>query len=265
MSNTPDILKKILQRKQEEVAERKSLRPLAELKQQAADAPPQRGFHNAILDKIRSNKPAVIAEIKKASPSRGIIREEFDPARIAKSYAAAGAACLSVLTDMDFFQGADEYLQQARAACKLPVLRKDFMVDSWQIYESKVLGADCVLLIVAALDDLRLQELSTLAIELGLDTLVEVHNREELERGLMLRSPLIGINNRDLHTFETSLDTTTSLLTDIMSDRTVVTESGIHTRDDIKHMRKYNVNAFLVGEAFMAAPDPGKKLKELFD
>ena len=223
-----------------------------------------RGFTYHLLNNIEQGNPGVIAEIKKASPSRGVIREDFDPAAIAKSYANAGASCLSVLTDIQYFQGRDEYLQQARRACDLPVLRKDFMIDPYQVYEAKVIGADCILIIVAANTDLQMQELVGIANEVGLDVLVEVHNREELERGLMLRTPLIGINNRDLHTFETSLDTTLGLLTDVFHDRTVVTESGIHSVEDVKLMRKNDVNAFLVGEAFMKAGDPGSELKKLF-
>ena len=223
-----------------------------------------RGFTYHLLNNIEQGNPGVIAEIKKASPSRGVIREDFDPAAIAKSYANAGASCLSVLTDIQYFQGRDEYLQQARRACDLPVLRKDFMIDPYQVYEARVIGADCILIIVAANTDLQMQELVGIANEVGLDVLVEVHNREELERGLMLRTPLIGINNRDLHTFETSLDTTLGLLTDVFHDRTVVTESGIHSVEDVKLMRKNDVNAFLVGEAFMKAGDPGSELKKLF-
>jgi len=265
MSSTrPDILARILARKQQEIAERQRKVPLADIKAKAAQASPPRGFFLAIETTIDAGKPAVIAEIKKASPSKGIIREDFDPAWIAQSYAAGGASCLSVLTDVDFFQGRDEHLQTARAACKLPVIRKDFMMDPYQVYESRAIGADCILLIVAALDDTLLQELTWLALDLGMDILVEVHDREELERALMLRTPLIGINNRDLRTFNTDLNTTLGLLTDVFPDRTVVTESGIHTKEDVALMRKHNVNAFLVGEAFMKADDPGKKLRELF-
>jgi len=261
---TPDILARILARKQQEIAERQRKIPLADIKAKAGQASPPRGFYLAIETSIDAGKPAVIAEIKKASPSKGIIREDFDPAWIAQSYAAGGATCLSVLTDVDFFQGSDAHLQSARAACKLPVIRKDFMMDPYQVYESRAIGADCILLIVAALDDTLLQELTWLALDLGMDILVEVHNREELERALMLRTPLIGINNRDLRTFNTDLNTTIGLLTDVFPDRTVVTESGIHTKEDVALMRKHNVNAFLVGEAFMKADDPGKKLRELF-
>lgn len=264
MVNTPDILKQILKRKKEEVSARKKSVPLAKLKKQAATAPQPRRFYQAIISTIVSGKPAVIAEIKKASPSKGVIREDFDPAAIAASYALGGASCLSVLTDTDFFQGRDANLGAAKKNCALPVLRKDFIIDPYQVYESRMIGADCILLIVAALTDSRLQDLAGLAAVLGLDVLVEVHDRVELERAMVLRTPLIGINNRDLHTFETSLDTTLGLLRDVYPDRTVVTESGIHTREDVAIMRKAGVNAFLVGEAFMKAPDPGKKLKELF-
>jgi indole-3-glycerol phosphate synthase len=263
LDNTPDILKTILARKTEEVRDRRATRPLQEIKQQAADCPPQRGFTNAIRQTIADNKAAIIAELKKASPSRGVIRADFQPEQIACSFADAGATCLSVLTDIDFFQGADAYLQQARDACALPVLRKDFMIDLYQVYESKVIGADCILLIVTALSDMQMQELAGTAAELGLDVLVEVHDREELERGMMLRTPLIGINNRNLHTFETDLDTTIGLLPDVFPDRTVVTESGIHCCEDIVRMRKQGVHAFLIGEGFMHAPDPGARLKEL--
>ena len=265
MQDTPDILKKILARKAEEVSERKAKLSQSKLKAKVKDCPPARGFESAIQQRISKGKPAIIAEIKKASPSKGVIREKFDPAEIARVYEKAGATCLSVLTDIDFFQGSDEFLLQARDACTLPVLRKDFMIDPWQIYESRVIGADCILLIVAALPDAKLQELSGLAAELGMDVLVEVHDREELERGLMLRTPLIGINNRDLRTFATDINTTIRLLIDVLYDRTVVTESGIHSAEDVKLMRKYGVNTFLVGEAFISAPDPGEKLKALFE
>jgi indole-3-glycerol phosphate synthase len=265
MQDQSDILKKILARKAEEVAERKTKLSEADIKAKLSDSPPVRGFELALQKTISQGKPAVIAEIKKASPSKGVIRKDFHPADIAKSYEQAGATCLSVLTDIDFFQGSNQHLQEARAACNLPVLRKDFMVDNYQIYESRLLGADCILLIVAALPDSKLQELAALATELHMDVLVEVHDREELERGMMLRLPLIGINNRNLHTFETDINTTIGLLPDVFPDRTVVTESGILTGDDVRLMRKYNVNCFLVGEAFMSATDPGEKLKTLFE
>jgi len=261
---TPDILTRILARKKQEIKQRSSSVTLDTMQHRARNTPACRGFYRAIADTIETGRPAVIAEIKKASPSKGVICEDFDPEMIAKSYAEAGATCLSVLTDMDFFQGNDAYLQQARAACQLPVLRKDFIIDPYQVFEARAIGADCILLIVAALEDTLMRELADVATDLDLDVLVEVHNRQELERALMLHTPLIGINNRDLHSFETSLDTTIGLLVDIMDDRTVVTESGIHSRDDVKLMQKHGVNTFLVGEAFMAAPDPGAKLKELF-
>ena len=263
-ASTPGILERILTRKQEEIFERKNITRLDALREQISDTSPPRGFYQAVARTIENNKPAVIAEIKKASPSKGIIRHDYDPALIAKSYADAGAACLSVLTDVDFFQGSDLHLQQARSACAIPVLRKDFIIDPYQVYEARLIGADCILLIVAALKDRQLRELTDLTLELGMDILVEVHNREELERGLILRTPLIGINNRDLNTFKTDLNTTINLLTDVYPDRLVITESGIHTRDDIAMMRKNDVNAFLVGEAFMSAENPGQKLKELF-
>lgn len=261
---TPDILRQIILDKAEEVALRKIHNPLEEIKTRAKDASPVRGFTHAIKQRIGDGKLAVIAEVKKASPSKGVIRENFDPAAIAGCFEKAGATCLSVLTDEKYFQGSDQYLMEARVACNLPVLRKDFIIDPYQVYEARAIGADCILLIVACLEDTQMQELAALATELGLDVLVEVHNREELERGLMLRTPLIGVNNRDLHTFETSLQTTLDLLPDIFHDRTIVTESGIHTPDDVAMMRRHEVFAFLVGEAFMAADDPGAKLAELF-
>ncbi|MFK8068025.1 MAG: indole-3-glycerol phosphate synthase TrpC [Gammaproteobacteria bacterium] len=265
LDNTPDILKKIILDKAEEVVARRSRISLDEIKSKAKDAAPARGFTAAIKRRISEGQLAVIAEVKKASPSKGVIRENFDPVEIAISYEKAGATCLSVLTDEKYFQGKDQYLIDARAACNIPVLRKDFMIDPYQVYEAKVMGADCILLIVACLEDKQMQDLSWLAAELGLDVLVEVHDREELERGLMLRTPLIGINNRNLRTFETSLQTTIDLLPDIMHDRTIVTESGIHTPEDVAMMRRHEVFTFLVGEAFMRAKDPGQKLEELFD
>ena len=265
MQDTPDILKKILAHKAKEVSARKKKASVKNIKTRATDCETTRGFVDAIQYRINEGKVAVIAEIKKASPSKGVIREKFNPAEIAKSYDQAGASCLSVLTDKEFFQGTDKDLQIARAACTRPILRKDFMIDPYQIYESRVIGADCILLIVAALTDMQLQDFAGIAHELAMDVLVEVHDREELERGLVLRTPLIGINNRNLHTFETTIDTTIGLLTDVFHDRTVVTESGIHTREDVKLMRKHNVNTFLVGETFMSAENPGEKLKELFE
>ncbi|WP_455222183.1 indole-3-glycerol phosphate synthase TrpC [Kaarinaea lacus] len=264
MSDTPDILKKILNRKQEEITERSAGVSLQELQERVASSSPVRGFVDSIETTIMLGKPAVIAEIKKASPSKGIIRENFDPIAIAKSYARGGATCLSVLTDVDFFQGADAYLQQARDACSLPVIRKDFIIDPYQVYEARTIGADCILLIVAALDDASLHQLSSLAQELGMDVLVEVHDEEELHRALKLSTKLIGINNRNLRTFEVSLQTTIDLLPQIPADRIVVTESAIHMPEDVALMRQHNVNTFLVGEAFMRADDPGAKLAELF-
>ena len=264
MSGTPDILKKILARKSEEIAERTRRVPLRELRRHVEDAPTLRGFVRAIEDRFAAGHPAVIAEIKKASPSRGVLRADFRPAEIAKSYARHGAVCLSVLTDVDFFQGSDAYLQEARAACELPVLRKDFTMDVYQVYEARVIGADAILLIVAALSDAQMDELAALAAELGMDVLVEVHDGRELDRALKLNTRLIGINNRDLRTFETRLETTLNLLPTIPKDRIVVTESGILSPDDVARMRSHNVNAFLVGEAFMKAEDPGVQLEKLF-
>lgn len=264
MSHPPDILKKILARKREEVAENAWLRPVAVLQKQAAAMPPARGFVNAIRARIATGKPAVIAEIKKASPSKGLLRANFDPTEIARSYEHHGATCLSVLTDRDFFQGDNTHLQQARAACSLPVLRKDFTIDPYQVYEARALGADSILLIVAALNDAQLCELSDLAKTLRMDVLVEVHNTQELERVLMLDTPLIGINNRDLHTFEVKLETTLDLLERIPNNRIVVTESGIHTPEDVALMHRHGVHAFLVGEAFMRSSDPGLELARLF-
>ncbi len=259
-----DILRKILARKAEEVAERSEVLSLGELTQQLESAPQPRGFVAAIKKAIDQGRAAVIAEAKKASPSKGVIREDFDIVQIARSYAAGGATCMSVLTDIDFFQGNDKYLRQARACCSLPLIRKDFIIDPYQVYEARVMGADCILLIVAALDDAQLSELSMLATQLELDVLLEVHDAEELQRALLLEMPLIGINNRNLRTFHTSLDTTLDLLGDIPDDRTVVTESGINTAEDVRRMRENNVNAFLVGEVFMRESDPGKKLQQLF-
>lgn len=264
MSDTPDILKKIVDRKRQEIADRISHVSLEEIKTKAQAASAPRGFVKSIENKIAAGKAGVIAEIKKASPSKGVMRENFDPVQIAQSYEKGGAACLSILTDIDFFQGSDEYLQQARAACSLPVIRKDFIIDPYQVYEARAINADCILLIVACLSDQQLTGLSSLATKLGMDVLVEVHDEAELHRSLKLNLPLVGINNRNLRTFETSLDTTLQLLAQIPDDRIVVTESGIHTPDDVKLMRDNNVNAFLVGEAFMRADEPGEKLAELF-
>lgn len=263
-TDTPDILKKILHRKAVEVTERLARVSYEDLLKRAALADAPRGFARALAARIGAGEPAVIAEIKKASPSKGVMRPEFYPAAIAASYAAHGAACLSVLTDRDFFQGSEAYLKEARAACALPVIRKDFLIEPYQIVEARALGADCILLIAAALDDARLRHLAELAGELGLDVLVEVHDAAELERALTLDLPLIGINNRNLRTFEVSLSTTLDLLPAIPADRLVVTESGILTPDDVALMRRHGVHAFLVGESFMRAPDPGAKLAELF-
>jgi len=264
MAETPDILKTILRRKADEVAERVQRTPLSALARQLESAVPSRGFVSALRDRVDAGGAAVIAEIKKASPSKGVLREPFDPAAIAVSYERGGAACLSVLTDVDFFQGSDAYLQQARAACSLPVLRKDFVIDPYQVYEARALGADCILLIVAALDDTRLRQLLDLADELQLAALVEVHDAAEMQRALATPAPLIGVNNRSLRTFEISLDTTLELMQDFPENRLLVTESGIHTRDDVRLMQERGVHAFLVGEAFMKAADPGGKLTELF-
>ncbi|MEZ5466769.1 MAG: indole-3-glycerol phosphate synthase TrpC [Lysobacterales bacterium] len=259
-----DILERILARKREEVAARRAAWPLEKLRSHTAEVPTTRGFEASLRARIRHGQPAVIAEVKKASPSKGVIRPNFDPTAIAQSYASAGAACLSVLTDEDFFQGHDRYLTQARRACVLPILRKDFTIDEYQIYESRELGADCILLIVAALPDSRLSEFTDLALELGIDVLMEVHDGEELERALTTRASLIGINNRNLRTFETSLDTTLALKPLVPADRLLVTESGIATRADVERMRANDVHAFLVGETFMRAPDPGAELEQLF-
>jgi indole-3-glycerol phosphate synthase len=261
----PTVLEKILARKAEEVAARKAVVSLAEVEREARAADAPRGFANALLAAAKSKQPGVIAEVKKASPSKGVLRENFDPVEIAQSYEAGGAACLSVLTDIDFFQGADHYLQQARAACGLPVIRKDFMIDPYQIVESRALGADCILLIVSALDDVQMAELAAVAKSVNLDVLVEVHDGEELDRALkVLETPLVGINNRNLHTFEVSLETTLDLLPRIPHERMVVTESGIMNRADVELMEISNVYGFLVGEAFMRAANPGLELQRLF-
>jgi len=258
------ILGRILARKAEEVAARSALAPLHELAARCHDLPAARGFAEALQVRAAAGAAAVIAEIKKASPSAGIMRADFDPAAIARSYADGGATCLSVLTDVDFFMGSDAYLQRARAACALPVLRKDFVIDPWQVYEARALGADCILLIVAALGDGALLELSLLASELGLDVLAEVHDGAELERALDLPVRLIGVNNRDLRSFETRLDTTLLLRSRVPAGRLLVSESGIHAADDVARLRAAGVQAFLVGEAFMRAPDPGAELARLF-
>jgi indole-3-glycerol phosphate synthase len=263
-SETPTILKKILARKREEIAERSAIVSAEELLVRAGSASAPRGFAAAMAAKIAAGESAVIAEIKKASPSKGVIREDFDPASIAASYAAGGAACLSVLTDVDFFQGADEYLQAARAACDLPVIRKDFIIDKYQIYEARAMSADCILLIVSALSEDQLQQLHDEAQSLGMDVLIEVHDKAELEIALKLDNPMVGINNRNLHSFEVSLENTYQLLAQIPAGKIVITESGIHQRDDVAAMRDRNVNAFLVGEAFMRSDEPGQRLREMF-
>ena len=263
--SVPTVLEKILARKVEEVAERSARVGLAELERMAKAADAPRGFANAMLAQAKRKQPAVIAEIKKASPSKGVIREHFVPADIAVSYEKGGATCLSVLTDVDYFQGGDAYLQQARAACKLPVIRKDFLIDPYQVVEARALGADCVLLIVAALDDVRMAELAATAKSVGLDVLVEVHDAAELERALnTLDTPLVGGNNRNLHTFEVSLETTLDLLPRIPRDRLAITESGILNRADVELMEINEVYSFLVGEAFMRAEQPGLELQRLF-
>jgi indole-3-glycerol phosphate synthase len=263
MAEIPSILKSILQTKAEEVAVRSGRHGLAAISAMARDQSPARGFANRVTA-LAASGPAVIAEVKKASPSAGVIREDFRPADIAASYQQAGAACLSVLTDEQYFQGCDDYLLQARQACSLPVLRKDFMVDSWQIHESRAIGADCILLIVAALQRDQLQELDGLAGEVGLDVLVEVHDERELEDALSTQARLIGVNNRDLHTFTTDLATSERLRPMIPADRTMVTESGIHTLEDVRQLQSSRINAFLVGEAFMRSEDPGVALQKLF-
>ncbi|ATN10299.1 indole-3-glycerol-phosphate synthase [Pseudomonas sp. FDAARGOS_380] len=263
--SVPTVLEKILARKVEEVAERRARVSLAELEAQTKSADAPRGFAKALIAQAKLKQPAVIAEVKKASPSKGVIREHFVPAEIAVSYEKGGATCLSVLTDIDYFQGSDLFLQQARAACKLPVIRKDFMVDPYQIVEARALGADCVLLIVSALDDVKMAELAAVAKSVGLDVLVEVHDGDELERALKtLDTPLVGVNNRNLHTFEVSLETTLDLLPRIPRDRLVITESGIVNRADVELMEISDVYSFLVGETFMRAENPGAELQRLF-
>lgn len=259
-----DILNKILATKAEEIAAAKAQRPLVEVQALAAQQAPARDFVGAIRSKIASGQAAVIAEIKKASPSKGIIRADFKPAEIAASYAQGGAACLSVLTDEQYFQGSADYLKQARAACQLPVLRKDFMIDEYQVYEARAMGADCILLIAAALTLAQMQQLEAVAHGLGMAVLVEVHNGEELTQAMQLTTPLLGINNRNLRTFEVTLDTTLGLLNHISADKIVVTESGIFTADDVKRMRDHAVHTFLVGEAFMRQDNPGAELAKVF-
>jgi indole-3-glycerol phosphate synthase len=259
-----DILQRILAVKREEVAEARRAVPEAEIERRARAAPQARDFVGAMRARIAVGEPAVIAEIKRASPSKGLLRAEFDPAQIAASYAAAGAACLSVLTDREFFQGAPKHLVAARGACALPVLRKDFILEPYQVFESRALGADCILLIVAALDASAMRALEKQASELGMAVLVEVHDAAELEAALALETPLLGVNNRNLRSFETTLDTTIGLLPKIPAGRIVITESGILAPADVARMRAHGVNAFLVGEAFMRAEDPGEALRRLF-
>lgn len=259
-----DILKNILNTKHAEVAEAMAYKPSILMRSEAQEAGRPRDFVGAIRAKIAAGLPAVIAEIKKASPSKGVIREDFRPAEIAATYAAHGAACLSVLTDEHYFQGSPEYLKQARAACNIPVLRKDFMIDPYQVYEARAMGADCILLIAAALSMPRMRELETIAHDLGMAVLVEVHDGAELGLALQLETPLVGINNRNLRTFDVTLETTLGLLSRIPQDRIVVTESGIFTPEDVALMRRHHVDTFLVGEAFMRQPDPGVELARVF-
>jgi len=264
MSTGSDVLDKIMAHKAQEVAHAKRQISLADVKAMAGDVPESRGFVDALKSSLSNDRSAVIAEVKKASPSKGIIRADFKPAQIAESYQKYGASCLSVLTDEEFFKGSAAYFAAAREACTLPMLRKDFMLDDYQVYEAKAMQADCILLIVAALEDRLMQDLAGRAQELDMDVLVEVHNQAELERGLKLEMSMIGINNRNLRDFSTSLNTTIDLLDSIPDDVVVVTESGIHTEDDIALMREHQVNSFLVGEAFMRAEEPGQRLAELF-
>lgn len=259
-----DILQKIVATKREEILQAQSRTPLSAMRQDAESRLLTRDFLGALRRRISAGQPGIIAEIKKASPSKGVIREDFIPADIAQSYAEHGAACLSVLTDRSYFQGSPDYLKQARASCDLPVLRKDFMIDAYQVYEARAMGADCILLIAACLDDAQMADLEAVALGLNMAVLVEVHDRTELQRALKLKTPLVGINNRNLRTFDVSLDTTLGMLPDVPSDRLLVTESGILSRADVERMRAAGVHAFLVGEAFMRAPDPGEALSALF-
>lgn len=265
MSQRDNVLNQILRSKAQEVAAEASRVSLRELSAQIEDLPPTRHFSGQLKDFVSQGRPAVIAEVKKASPSKGLIRADFQPEEIARSYAEGGAACLSVLTDKPFFQGDDQYLAMARNACALPALRKEFIIDAWQVYQSRVLGADCILLIVAGLGDASLLELAQLGLELGMDVLVEVHDEAELERALQTPAELIGINNRNLKTFETTLETSLALAGQIGDGRLAVSESGIHSADDVRKLQSAGINAFLVGEAFMRAPDPGHQLKMMFN
>ncbi len=269
MSKVPTVLTRIIDRKFEEIAERSAVVSIEDLKAQIeaqkGTATDPRGFVASMQRALAEGRSAVIAEVKKASPSKGVLRENFQPAEIALSYQQGGASCLSVLTDVDFFQGSTEYLQQARAACALPIIRKDFIVDEYQVYEARAMGADCILLIVSALEDAKMAELNNLAVSLGMDVLIEVHDADELQRSLPLGNTLVGINNRNLHTFDVTLQATIDLLDQIPEDRIVVTESGILAPEDVALMRQHQVNSFLVGEAFMRADNPGQRLAELFN
>ncbi len=269
MSKVPTVLTRIIDRKFEEIAERSATVSIEDLKAQIeaqkGTATDPRGFVASMQRALAEGRSAVIAEVKKASPSKGVLRENFQPAEIALSYQQGGASCLSVLTDVDFFQGSTEYLQQARAACALPIIRKDFIVDEYQVYEARAMGADCILLIVSALEDAKMAELNNLAVSLGMDVLIEVHDADELQRSLPLGNTLVGINNRNLHTFDVTLQATIDLLDQIPEDRIVVTESGILAPEDVALMRQHQVNSFLVGEAFMRADNPGQRLAELFN
>jgi len=262
---TPDILKKIVSRKHEEIDEGIKRVPLERMIELASNADQTRGFYNALQSKVKQKQSGIIAEIKKASPSKGVLRENFDPVEIAKSYESGGASCLSILTDRDFFQGDPLFLIKARAAVSIPVIRKDFIVDPYQVYESRAMGADCILLIVSCLKDSELKSLSQLASSLGMDTLVEVHDNDELHRALKLKLPMLGINNRNLKNFEVSLQTTIDLLSEIDDDKLVITESGITSKTDVELMHNHNVFGFLIGEAFMRDSNPGQKLKEFFE
>jgi len=264
MQNTPDILKKIIARKKIEIEESKNNTPLDEMIDKSKYGLPTRGFYSALANKSKRKESAVIAEIKKASPSRGVLRENFNPIDIAKSYESGGATCLSILTDKDFFKGHNNYLIEARDAVNIPVLRKDFIIDPYQIYEARAINADCILLIASCLDNSQLKELSELAIGMSMDVLVEVHDLEELNRSLKLNLPMIGINNRNLRTFEVSLQTTIDLVNEINNNSLVITESGILTKDDVELMRNNEVYGYLVGEAFMRKNNPGKALQEIF-
>ncbi|BBB24585.1 indole-3-glycerol phosphate synthase [Isorropodon fossajaponicum endosymbiont JTNG4] len=264
MTNTPDILKKIIARKQQEIAQCIKTMPLAEVVEQSKNASKTRGFYQALKTKVDAKQNAVIAEIKKASPSKGVLRKGFNPVEIAKSYELGGATCLSILTDKDFFQGDNQYLIDARATVSLPVLRKEFIIDAYQVYEARVMGSDCILLITACLTDTQMNEFSSLAISLSMDVLIEVHNLKELKRTLKLNLPMIGINNRNLRTFEVSLQTTIDLLKEIKGDTLVITESGILNAENVALMKLNNIHSYLVGEAFMRQPNPGQALREIF-